>query len=140
MNLNELYKNNLQSIDKEKLIKQIPNIINLKNVKIKSHKIGVRACSIDYFPIIGEVINSIKTLTKYPHIKNGTKVSPKDLQYHQNLFIFTGLGSRGFVLAPYLAKKLVDNIYDNISLDDKITPYRLFIKYIRKIKPLKTIK
>jgi len=87
----------------------------------------------DYFPIVGKLIDSKTTLQKYPYIKKGTKVPPSKYIYHDNIFIQTALGSRGFVYAPYNAKLLVEFIINKKEIFEKFSPVRLF-KKASKIK------
>ena len=55
------------------------------------------------------------------------------MQY-KNLYLLNGVGGRGFVLAPYLAKQLVDNILNKKPIDSKLTVDRLFIREVKKVK------
>ena len=47
---------------------------------------------------------------------------------HKNLHILNGLGTRGVMLGPYLAKALFDNIENNIPLDTEIQINRFYKK------------
>jgi len=99
--------------------------------EIYSMKAGMRAGSIDYFPIIGEIIDVDKTLNTYPEIKKGR--NPKEVFYKKGLFIINGGGGRGFSNYIYSAKFLSDYILNNIKLPDFLNSERLFIKYARKL-------
>jgi len=125
--------NNISKNDTEKLLKLSKNILDLKDINILNIKIGARASSNDYFPMIGKLINSEKTLLKFPYIKKGSKVPSKDYIKYENLYILNGIGGRGFVLSPYLAKQLVDNIVLNKEIDSDITTDRLFQRWARRI-------
>ena len=120
--------------DSADLLKKANDIISLDNVEIIKEYIGARACSYDYSPIVGEVINSKKTLDLFPSLKNGTKISDDKFIKYKNLFILNGVGGRGFVLAPYLAKQLVDKIINNKDIDKNITVDRLFKKDVRRVE------
>jgi len=115
--------------DSEELLKKAQNFYPLKNLKVLKHYTGYRNMTFDYFPIVGKLIDSKATLQKYPYIKKGTKVPPSKYIYHDNIYIHTALGSRGFVYAPYNAKLLVKNITTNNILSNKLSPIRLFIKF-----------
>ncbi len=125
-----------KKIDKDdttNLLEKANGIINLKDVKVIDEKAGARACSIDYLPIVGDIINSEKTIEKFPYLKNGTNVQSHRFNRYEKLFFLNGVGGRGFVLAPYLAKILVDNIVHNTPIDEKITTNRLFKKWVKKL-------
>lgn len=47
---------------------------------------------------------------------------------HKNIHILNGLGTRGVMLGPYLAKALFDNIENNIPLDTEIQINRFYKK------------
>ena len=120
--------------DNEELLKKAADIIELKDIEIKKEYVGARACSVDYFPIVGEIIDSKKTLEEFPYLINGTHVTEERFSRYENLYMLNGVGGRGFVLAPYLAKQLVDNILNNKPIDKNITIDRLFIREVKKAK------
>ncbi|RXJ80692.1 FAD-binding oxidoreductase [Arcobacter sp. F2176] len=126
---NKLYKN-----DTLELLNKANNIKTLNNVKVLKTYFGARASSFDYFPLVGSLIDSKSTLNMFPYLKNGTPVKSDRFIRYENLFILNGVGGRGFVLSPYLAKKLVDFIKKNDTLEDEITVDRLFKKWVRRIK------
>ncbi len=124
----------VDSKDTDILLDLANDIKKLENVKVINEIAGARASSVDYFPIVGELIDSSTTLEKYPYIKHGSKVPSKDYISHKNLYVLNGVGGRGFVLSPYLAYHLVENIINNQPLPDSITTHRLFQRWSRKLK------
>ena len=50
------------------------------------------------------------------------------LQEHQNIYILNGLGTRGVLLGPYLADKLINNIENKVPLDKNIDVSRYYKK------------
>lgn len=124
----ELYKN-----DTLELLQKARDIRDLKDINILKTYFAPRASSVDYFPMVGSLIDSEKTLNMFPYLKNGTNVKSERFSRYDNLFVLNGVGGRGFVLAPYLAKKLVDFIKDKKELDEAITVDRLFKKWVRRI-------
>ena len=120
--------------DDEELLRKANDIIKLEDVQITKRYDGARACSLDYFPIVGEVIDSKKTLEEFPHLVNGVDIPAKSFTRYKNLYILNGIGGRGFVLAPYAAKQLVDNIINNTPIDDSIIVDRLFKRKVKRIK------
>ena len=111
------------------LIQKAKEIVTIKNYKIKDIKGGFRSGSVDYFPILGKIIDVKKTLLNQPKIIKGE--IPKKYEYIEGLYIINGMGGRGFSNAIICAKILRDYILNNQSLgvlDNK----RLFIKWARK--------
>ena len=128
------YTNELYKKDTLELLEKANNIKTLNDVKVLKTYFGARASSFDYFPIVGSLVDSKETLNMFPYLKNGTHVKSDRFVRHDNLFILNGVGGRGFVLSPYLAKKLVDFIKKKDTLDDEITVDRLFKKWVRRNK------
>jgi len=60
--------------DIRKLLKKANDIKQLNDIEVIDVKIGARASSVDYFPMVGKLIDSKKSFEKYPHIKNGTHI------------------------------------------------------------------
>lgn len=120
--------------DNEKLLKKANDIINLEDVEIIDIKIGARASSVDYFPMIGALVDSEKSIEKYPHIVNGSFIKDENLIMIENLYTLNGLGGRGFVLAPYLAKILTDFVVDDIKIDTNLTNHRLFKRWAKRLR------
>ena len=118
----------------EELLSKANDIKILKDVSVLNHYIGARACSIDYFPIVGDIIDSSKTLEEFPYLVNGTHVETKRFTRFKNAYVLTGVGGRGFVLAPYLAKELVNSIIKSDALDKNIKIDRLFQREVKRIK------
>jgi glycine/D-amino acid oxidase-like deaminating enzyme len=118
----------------QELLEKASEIIKLENIEIIKDYCGARASSVDYFPMVGELIDSEATIEEFPYLKNGTNVESKRYTRYKNLFILNGVGGRGFVLSPYLAKKLVDYIIDATPIEENITVDRLFKREVRKIK------
>jgi len=128
------YTKEVNNTDTKKLLELASDIMELKDVEVINTKIGARASSVDYFPMVGELINAKDSINKFPYIMHGTNVKKERLEYYDNLYVLNGVSGRGFVLSPYLAKQLVDNIVDKKELDDKITVHRLFTKWVRTKK------
>ena len=99
--------------------------------EIYSMKAGMRAGSRDYFPIIGKIIDTDKTLREYPETKKG-KI-PKEVYYKEGIFIINGGGGRGFSNYIYSAKVLSEYILNNKSIPEYLDTKRLFIKWARKL-------
>ncbi len=137
-NINNLnhddYTKTIMQNDIDELLKKANDIKKLENVEIIDIKIGARASSIDYFPMVGKLIDSKKSFEKYPHLKNGFQIKNENLEMIENLYILNGVGGRGFVLSLYIANLLVENIFNNQELEEEITNYRLFKRWAKKQK------
>jgi glycine/D-amino acid oxidase-like deaminating enzyme len=124
------------TIDKDsvKLIKLANDILKLDDVNVIDVKIGARASSTDYFPMVGKLIDSSKSFSKFPHLLNGTHIKEDMLESIDNLYVINGVGGRGFVLSPYLANELVEHIINDKQLDETVSTYRLFKRWAKKQK------
>lgn len=128
------YTNDMNKSDTKELLLKANDILELKDIKVHDVKIGARASSSDYFPMLGKLVDSEKTITMFPHLINGTHVKEDRFIDFPNLFVLNGLGGRGFVLSPYLAKNLVELIKNNIPLEEEVRVNRLFKRWVRKQK------
>jgi glycine/D-amino acid oxidase-like deaminating enzyme len=120
--------------DTKNLIKKAKDITELEDIKVINELAGARACSVDYFPIVGELIDSKKTIEEFPYLVNGTNVQDERFSKFDNLYVINGVGGRGYVLAPYLAKQLSQYIIKDEKLYDIITPNRLFKRWVKKAR------
>ena len=128
------YTKNIIENDIQELLKKANSIKELKDVKVLDIKIGARASSVDYFPMVGKLVDSNKSFEKYPHLKNGFQIKNENLELIDDLYVLNGVGGRGFVLSLYLANKLVENILNNQELEEEITNFRLFKRWAKKQK------
>ena len=119
--------------DTDILLQRASDIIQLKDIKVINEYAGARAASVDYFPMVGKVIDSKKTLLEFPYLKNGTNVNEKRFTRYENLYILNGVGGRGFVFSPYLAKQLCDLIIYDKEVDDQININRLFKREVKRL-------
>lgn len=113
------------------LIEKAKKTIILDNINIIKDFTGLRSGSNDYMPILGRMVDSAKTLEKFPRLKNGQKVLFSDMIYHPNIYIINGSGGYGFVLAPYLAKIFRDFIVDKKELSNSLSPARFIDRYFK---------
>lgn len=137
-NINKIYTSgytkSIINKDTQELLSKANNIMSLDNVEVTNIKVGARACSLDYFPMVGELVDSDKTIKEFPHLKNGTHVNESRYTLFPNLYVLNGVGGRGFVLAPYLAKQLVEYVKNNKNISQDILVNRLFKRWVRKQK------
>ena len=126
-NLNTSYSEKEQSENLKSIIQSIPNVNwdNYFENKIKDYNVGIRATSRDHFPFIGPLLNNL------PYDKNIAS------NFYPNIFLFTGLGSRGLTSGPLLAEIMVSTILGEpipceLNLLKKIFPNRKWLKMISK--------
>ncbi|QOY51093.1 NAD(P)/FAD-dependent oxidoreductase [Candidatus Sulfurimonas baltica] len=116
----------------ESLLTQANELIKLEDLEVVKSFKGARATIKSYFPVIGKAVDFSGSLEKHPSIKNGTKIPAESLEYHDNVYIINALGSRGFVLGPYLAEVLTENILNNKEIPKEVSTLKLFYKTARK--------
>jgi tRNA 5-methylaminomethyl-2-thiouridine biosynthesis bifunctional protein len=107
------------------------DLIDVSDLVLEKTFCGMRANSKDSFPLVGQVIAVENMLKKYPQLKKGAKVP---LEYIPSLYVLNGLGGRGFVFAPLMAKILSEHLVEGKALDTRFSPDRLFYKWCRKLK------
>jgi tRNA 5-methylaminomethyl-2-thiouridine biosynthesis bifunctional protein len=111
----------------EYLIKKANEIMDVDG-EVVSVKGGQRAASVDYFPIVGKIIDVDKTILENKNIVKGDL--PKNIFYKKGLFIINGMGGRGFSNAVSASRILKDVIFEN--KDNLLDSKRLFIKWVRR--------
>ncbi|OHD86747.1 MAG: hypothetical protein A3I60_00815 [Sulfuricurvum sp. RIFCSPLOWO2_02_FULL_43_45] len=84
--------------------------------------------------MLGRLVESDATLQKYPHMRHGEAIDPSEYIYYPNLTMINGSGGYGFVLAPYLAKRLKEYIVDGVSIDPILSPSRFFPRWAKRKK------
>jgi len=112
------------------LFQSASQMVDTSDFVLKETFCGMRSGSKDYFPLAGSVIDVPFMLENYPTITRGAKPIFKHID---NLFICNGLGGRGFVFAPLMAKILAEQIVEGKEVDARVNPDRLFLKWCRKL-------
>ena len=69
--------------------------------ELRNHTVGIRPASRDRRPLMGE----------HP--------------VHKGMFVFNGLGTKGYLLAPYLSHRLAQRLLDGVPLDKEMDIARL---------------
>ncbi len=118
--------------DTDELLEKANKIIKLEDIEVIKELAGARANSIDYFPMVGSLIDSRSTIKQFPYLTKGTHVRDDRFTRYQNLYTINGVGGRGYVLAPYLAKQLVENLLNSKQIDDTISLNRLFKRWVKR--------
>ncbi|MFY9141435.1 NAD(P)/FAD-dependent oxidoreductase [Sulfuricurvum sp.] len=114
------------------LLEKASKTLKLNNINIISDYMGLRSGSNDYLPMLGSLVDAEATLEKHPHMRHGQAVDPSDYIYYPNLTMINGSGGYGFVLAPYLAKRLKEFIVDGRATDPILSPSRFFPRWAKR--------
>ena len=107
---------------------------------LSSHKAraGIRATTADHLPICGAIIKQSQFRLDYHDIHHGKHWKQYPLpQAVENLYVLTGLGSRGFTSAPLLAESLCNQILAtpqvlSHELQKAINPNRFLFKELKR--------
>lgn len=92
---------------REELLGNLATLTNT-TVRVKHQDAGIRPTSADRRPFIG------------PHPENN------------DLFIFNGLGTKGYMIAPYFANQLVEHILTNTDIHPEADIQRFYRKHYPK--------
>lgn len=93
----------------------------LNNITSHKSRAGIRVTTPDHLPICGPVISQQQFEADYHDIRHGKKWKDYPFPKHlNNLYVFTGLGSRGFTSAPLLAEFLCNQITGHAYPLDKL--------------------
>jgi tRNA 5-methylaminomethyl-2-thiouridine biosynthesis bifunctional protein len=117
---------------REVLLERASKTLKLNNINIISDYMGLRSGSNDYLPMLGSLVDAAATLEKYPHIRHGQAIETSKYIYYPNLTMINGSGGYGFVLAPYLAKRLKEFIINNQVMNPILSPSRFFPRWAKR--------
>ena len=118
---------------REELLYKMYKTVNLKDVEVIKDYTGLRSGTVDYMPLLGDVVISKKTLQNKTIRFDTKKVDYTKYDYYPNLYIINGSGGYGFVLAPYLAKILSEHILKNKPITKTLLPARFFARWARRL-------
>ena len=115
------------------LLEKASRTIDLKDIEVIRDYTGLRSGSFDYMPLVGSLVLSKETLLSKTIRFKVKKADFTEYSYYPNLYMINGNGGYGFVLAPYLAKILRENILDDKKISDRISPARFFARWAKKL-------
>jgi len=118
---------------RDELLQKANKTLKLEDVEVLKDYTGLRSGSFDYIPMVGMVVDSKKTLALQGINFKTKKPSYDDYIYYPNLYMINGNGGYGFVLAPYLAKILKENILNAKKIDNSLLPARFFARWAKKL-------
>lgn len=122
---------NVEAGRKELLEKGLKTL-KLDNIKVVRDYAGLRSGSNDYLPMLGSLVDAEATLARYPQLKNGRAIAPSEFITYPHLTMINGSGGYGFVLAPYLAKRLKEYLVEKKPLDERLSPGRFFPRWAKR--------
>lgn len=141
--LNTEYRQDEQLDNLQKLKKCLNKSSWSEHIKITEQAhVGIRCTTRDHFPYLGK-LPDYDTLKSLYAQKQLNKVQLQtQIPYLTNVYLFTGLGSRGLCSAPLLAELLACEINQESkpisdAIYNKMQVSRQWISYINKDKPLK---
>jgi len=111
------------------LLKKAKEIAGIENFEISKIIGGFRAASVDYFPVVGKIIDVDETLRANPKAVKGE--IPRSYSYIEGLYIVNGMGGRGFSNAHVCAQALKEHILHSKKLG-VLDSERLFVKWARR--------
>lgn len=117
---------------REELLDKASKTLKLDNIKVIEDYTGLRSGSNDYLPMLGSLVDATATLALHPHLRHGKTVSSSEYVYYPNLTMINGSGGYGFVLAPYLAKRLKEYLIERKPLDERLSPSRFFLRWAKR--------
>lgn len=120
--------------DTLRLIEEAREVLEIADFEVIDESGGMRSASIDHFPLAGAVYDSYATLDRFPSLVHGARLSSEAPSKYEGLYIHTGHGSRAFMLAPYTAKLMADEILSGKQAPAAIDPARLLFRYFKKKK------
>lgn len=88
----------------------IENYLSLSTaaMEVIDHEAGIRPAAMDRRPMIGE----------HPE--------------HKGLYIFNGLGAKGFMIAPFFAIQFINHLLGNENLDKEVNIERFYSRFYQK--------
>ena len=114
------------------LLEKASKTLKLNDINIIRDYMGLRSGSNDYLPMLGNLVDAEATLDKHPRLCHGQSVDTGEYIYYSNLTMINGSGGYGFVLAPYLAKRLKEFIVDGRAIDPLLSPSRFFPRWAKR--------
>jgi glycine/D-amino acid oxidase-like deaminating enzyme len=116
----------------EELLKKAAEILPITDAKVLEIKAGMRPGSVDYFPILGSVVDVEASIREFASIRHGSRVPKERLPYIPGLWLHTGHGGRGYVTALSSGRILAEKIVNNIPIPEELDMVRFFYRWIRR--------
>ena len=115
------------------LLEKASRTIKLEDVEVIRDFTGLRSGSFDYMPLLGSLVMSRETLASESIRFKTKKPDFDEYTYYPNLYMINGNGGYGFVLGPYLANILSENILSGKKISERLSPARFFARWAKKL-------
>ncbi len=112
------------------LLEKASQTLKLDNITIVGDYTGLRSGTFDYYPICGRLIDEDATLEKTRI--GGQKPEIRSCVTTPNVWMLNGSGGYGFVLAPYLARKLSEAIASGREVEPELSPGRFLVRSLKR--------
>ena len=139
--LNPQFAQQEQVDNKDKLEKCITGQTWTGTIKTdhQDANVGIRCTTRDHFPYVGAIPDYPASKMHYKDAQK--KLNPANAPFHPNLYVLTGLGSRGLCTAPLLAEMLASQITNEPlpftkDILNAMQSNRQWINYLKKGKKL----
>ena len=119
---------------RKELLEKASRTIKLQDIEVIKDYTGLRSASTDYMPLLGSLVMSQETIACCLRDAKIKKTPYEKFIHYPNLTMINGNGGYGFVLAPYLAKMLVEYIYDEKLIAKSLSPARGFSRWARRYR------
>ncbi|SFV65959.1 UPF0209 protein plu3185 [hydrothermal vent metagenome] len=117
---------------RSELLEKASCTVTLDDVEIVKDYTGLRSGSHDYMPLLGSLVLSRETLKCCEKKIRIKRPDFENFLYYPHLSMINGSGGYGFVLAPYLAKMLAEQILSDKSISPRLSPARFFVRWAKR--------
>lgn len=119
------------------LLEKANKTLQLKDVQVLKDYVGLRSGSVDYMPLVGQIVDVKSSLGKLTRREiEQKKPDFSKLVYHNELYMINGSAGYGYVLAPYLARTLAKAIVQNEEIPLELLPARFFYRWAKSKKTI----
>lgn len=112
------------------LLEKAAQTLKLDNITIVGDYTGLRSGTFDYYPICGRLVDEAATLEQAR--ESGNKPDLDSCVFYPNVWMLNGSGGYGFVLAPYLARKLATAITGEGEMEPELSPGRFLVRSLKR--------
>ena len=118
---------------RRELLEKAALTAELQDVEVIRDYTGLRSGSNDYLPMIGKVVDAEATVNADFNPSKLKQMREADLSHYPEMYMINGSGGYGFVLAPFLAKQLIEHMVEGKALDKALIPSRFFRRWAKKL-------
>lgn len=115
---------------REILLEKARKTLKLDNINILRDYTGLRSGTFDYYPICGALVDEDATIKRFS--SSAKRFSINDCVNYPNTWMINGSGGYGFVLAPFLARKLAEAIVEEKEIDKALSPGRFLVRELKR--------